>query len=89
MSRASAILQRDVDRTRRQTEERCKEQYLEEMKKVAQKHKTEVSAAKKKQWVSEGVEHVINPYSAGIDFSRQNLTSVDIKFWWLKSIPAL
>ena len=29
-----------------------------------------------------------NPYSAGIDFRRQNLTSVDIKFWRLKSIPA-
>ena len=22
----------------------------------------------------------INPYSAGIDFSRQNLTSVDVRF---------
>ena len=30
-----------------------------------------------------------NPYSAGIDFSRQSLTSVDVKFWRLKSIPAL
>ena len=30
-----------------------------------------------------------NPYSAGIDFSRQNLTSVDVIFWRLKSIPAL
>ena len=32
---------------------------------------------------------VINPYSAGIDFSRQNLTSVDVRFWRLKSTPAL
>ena len=31
----------------------------------------------------------INPYSAGIDFSRQNLTSVDVRFWRLKSTPAL
>ena len=31
----------------------------------------------------------LNPYSAGIDFSRQNLTSVDDRFWRLKSIPAL
>ena len=31
----------------------------------------------------------VNSYSAGIDFSRQNLTSVDVKFWRLKSIPAL
>ena len=28
-------------------------------------------------------------YSAGIDFSRQNLTSTDVRFWRLKSIPAL
>ena len=27
--------------------------------------------------------------TAGIDFSRQNLTSVDVKFWRPKSIPAL
>ena len=31
----------------------------------------------------------INPYGAGIDFRRQNLTSVDVKFWRPKSIPAL
>ena len=31
----------------------------------------------------------IKPYSAGIDFSRQNLTSVDVRFWRLKSIPEL
>ena len=28
-------------------------------------------------------------YSAGIDISRQNLTSIDVRFWQLKSIPAL
>ena len=28
-------------------------------------------------------------FSAGIDFRRQNLTSTDVSFWWLKSIPAL
>ena len=26
-------------------------------------------------------------YSAGIDFSRQNLTSIDVRIWRLKSIP--
>ena len=30
-----------------------------------------------------------NSYSAGIDFSRQNLTSTDVRFCRLKSIPAL
>ena len=34
-------------------------------------------------------ELTLNPYSAGIDFSRQNLTSVDVRFWRLKSISAL
>ena len=33
--------------------------------------------------------YLINPYSASIDFSRQNVTSVDVRFWRLKSIPAL
>ena len=32
---------------------------------------------------------ITNPSSAGIDFSRQNLTSVDVRFWRLKSIPAM
>ena len=30
-----------------------------------------------------------NSYSAGIDFSRQNLTSREVRFWRLKSKPAL
>ena len=33
-------------------------------------------------------EGLINPYSAGSDFSRQNLTSTDVRFWRLKSIPS-
>ena len=32
---------------------------------------------------------VLGPYSVGIDFSRQNLKSVDVRFWSLKSIPEL
>ena len=31
----------------------------------------------------------VNPYSAGIDFRRQNQTYVDVRFWRLKSIPAM
>ena len=30
----------------------------------------------------------INPFSAGTVFSRQNLTSVDVRFWRLKTVPA-
>ena len=32
-------------------------------------------------------DRTLNPYSTGIDISRQNLTSVDVRFWRLKSIP--
>ena len=31
----------------------------------------------------------INPFSAGTDFRRQILTSIDVRIWRLKSIPAL
>ena len=31
----------------------------------------------------------LNSYRAGIDFNRQNLTSIDVRFWRLKPIPAL
>ena len=31
---------------------------------------------------------LFNSYSAGIDFRRQNVTSVDVRFWRLKTIPA-
>ena len=35
------------------------------------------------------VKSWINPYSAGSDFSRQNLTSVDVRSWRLKSFSTL
>ena len=28
-------------------------------------------------------------YSAGIDFSRQNLTSTDVRFWRIRSVSGL
>ncbi len=52
VSRAMSSVQREVDRTRRKTEDRVKEEYMEEMKQLAAKHKSEISATKKKQWVS-------------------------------------
>ena len=45
-------LQAELEKVRRQTEDKCKEQYKDEMKKLAQKHKETISATKKKQWVS-------------------------------------
>lgn len=52
VSRAMGSNQRDTDKIRRQMEERCKEQYGEDIKKLMQKHKSEISSTKKKQWVS-------------------------------------
>ena len=36
-----------------------------------------------------GYYKYVYSYSVGIDFRRQNLTSTDVRFWRLKSIPAL
>ena len=44
-------LQTELDKVRRQTEDKCREQYKDEMKKLAQKHKETISLTKKKQWV--------------------------------------
>ena len=52
VQRAMGNQQKELDRIRQKTEEACRTQYMEEMKKLAQKHKTEISATKKKQWVS-------------------------------------
>ena len=42
--------------------------------------------------VKEGVNEwfqLFSPYSAATDFRRQNLTSLDVRFWRLKSVPTL
>ena len=33
--------------------------------------------------------HLLNPYSAGTVFMRQNLTSTDVRFWRIKKVRAL
>ena len=33
--------------------------------------------------------HGVNPFSPGTVFRRQNLTSTDVRFWRIKTIPAL
>ena len=35
------------------------------------------------------VDQYGNPFSAGTDFGRQNLTPIGVRFWRLKSIQAL
>ena len=34
-------------------------------------------------------QDMLNPFNAGTVFRRQNVTSIDVRFWRLKSIPAL
>ncbi|XP_029641211.1 zinc finger MYND domain-containing protein 11-like isoform X2 [Octopus sinensis] len=50
VARAVTNMQREIDRVRRQTTEKIKEQYMEEMKKLSKKHKEYISYVKKKQW---------------------------------------
>ena len=51
MSRATASMLREIEKAKRQTEEKCKAEILDEMKKLQQKHKEAISQTKKKQWV--------------------------------------
>ncbi|KAK3108848.1 hypothetical protein FSP39_017157 [Pinctada imbricata] len=50
VSRAMSNNQREIDRAKQQTEDKCKKEYMEEMKKLAAKHKEAISQTKKKQW---------------------------------------
>ena len=34
-------------------------------------------------------KYIVNPFSEGIMLRRQTLTSFDVSYWRLKSIPAL
>ena len=53
VSKASSGSKQEVDKARRQGEEKAREGFAEEMRKYTAKHKAEISATKKKQWVSE------------------------------------
>ncbi|XP_050418210.1 zinc finger MYND domain-containing protein 11 [Patella vulgata] len=50
VSRTMANTKAEIERVKKQAEEKCKEKYMEEMKKLAQKHKDSISQTKKKQW---------------------------------------
>ena len=52
VARAMANVQREKERAQLTAETKCKEQFMEEMKKLAAKHEAEISNVKKKQWVS-------------------------------------
>ncbi|KAJ8314082.1 hypothetical protein KUTeg_008643 [Tegillarca granosa] len=50
VTRAMAKVQKERELAEKQTEEKCKAEYMEEMKKLAAKHKEHISTTKKKQW---------------------------------------
>ncbi|KAL7989974.1 hypothetical protein Chor_012640 [Crotalus horridus] len=52
VNRAVANMQTECDRKTKQVKEKCKEEFLEEVKKLASQHKQLISQTKKKQWVS-------------------------------------
>lgn len=45
-------MQGEMDRKCKQVKEKCKEEFVEEIKKLATQHKQLISQTKKKQWVS-------------------------------------
>ena len=59
VARAMTNVTREIEKARKATEEKCKEQYMEEMKKLATKHKEAISMTKKKQWVCTVVVKVV------------------------------
>ncbi|KAK7011699.1 zinc finger MYND domain-containing protein 11-like isoform X1 [Biomphalaria glabrata] len=50
VERTIATMKLEVEKARKQGEDKAKEQYMEEMKKLAAKHKDTISQTKKKQW---------------------------------------
>lgn len=52
VNKAVANMQTECDRKTKQVKEKCKEEFLEEVKKIASQHKQLISQTKKKQWVS-------------------------------------
>ena len=52
VNKAVANLQAEMRRKCKQVKEKCKEEFVEEIKKLAAQHKQLISQTKKKQWVS-------------------------------------
>lgn len=50
-----ANMQGEMDRKCKQVKDKCKEEFVEEIKKLAAQHKQLISQTKKKQWVSGSV----------------------------------
>lgn len=53
VSKAVANTQAEMERKCKQVKDKCKEELMEEMKKMVNQHKQLISQTKKKQWVSQ------------------------------------
>ena len=76
-----ANMNREIERTKQTTEEKCKKEYMEEMKKLAAKHKDAISATKKKQWVSSQLNTKMQIYVPGTCSHREK--AVGSNYWVL------
>ena len=52
-------------------------------------HKCLRSSFESPYYWSTAIRNICNSFSAGTFFRRQNLTSLDVRFWRLKTVPAL
>ncbi|KAF7245932.1 Zinc finger MYND domain-containing protein 11 [Varanus komodoensis] len=66
VNKAVANMQTECDRKTKQVKEKCKEEFLEEVKKLASQHKQLISQTKKKQWVSSTSYKSLTLVCAGI-----------------------
>lgn len=62
VSKAVSSTQAEMERKCKQVKDKCKEELMEEMKKMVAQHKQLLSQTKKKQWVSELSEGLMCRY---------------------------
>ncbi len=62
VNKAVSNTQAEMERKCKQVKEKCKEELMEEMKKMVTQHKQLLSQTKKKQWVSELSEDLMCRY---------------------------
>lgn len=68
VNKAIANMQTECERKTKQVKEKCKEEFLEEVKKLASQHKQLISQTKKKQWVSSTTSGLV-PWAVSSVFS--------------------
>ena len=78
-----------ISQVTRLSEEFCSERLWNSWKTISICSGSQCTTIDHLQSLFTGHKLLINPFSAGTDFRRQNMTSIDVWFWRLKSTPAL